>query len=208
MSLFVTNCFQWIGFHIVNYLIEHDFKVDGFDEIETSKQENLSMLVGRNDLFSLVTPETVQKKAYDMLIINGSHESQSAVQADRTIHLCWGLPDKKLPSRTTIIKLPLLFGEWMPMNEKGMYAQNKFIPFDSADFLDNGVYIEDFINCLAQLIQTNHFPSFIEIKSANNKTRAEKELEKAIYPRDVSPIEENVKKVLEHYDRFHDLYES
>ncbi|MGY0692783.1 hypothetical protein ACW2QC_08325 [Virgibacillus sp. FSP13] len=206
MSLFVTNCFQWVGFHIVNYLIEHDFKVDGFDEIKTGKQENLSMLVGRNDLFSLVT-EKNQKKAYDMLILNGSHESQLDVQANRTFRLCSDSSGNKRAPRTTIIKLPLLFGEWMPMNEKGMYAQNTFIPFDSADFLHNGVYIEDFINCLAQLIQMNHLPSFIEIKSAKNKARKEKELEKTIYPRDIRPIEENVKKVLEHYNRFYDLYE-
>ncbi|GGB39946.1 hypothetical protein F3157_07075 [Virgibacillus dakarensis] len=206
MSFLVTNCFDWIGFHIINYLVENGYQVDGFDNTATNKKENLAMMVGRNDLFSLLQDKKECRERYTAIIINGSNGHALDLKADKMVKLCRDEARKEGDAQLTTVMLPLLFGEWMPMNEKGMYAQNRFVPFDSDVFLNDAIYIEDFVLCLMQIIQSNHLPSFIELRSVKDNRKLDKNSKRFIFLRDIRPIEKNVKKVQDHYNRFKTIY--
>lgn len=58
MSILVMDCNDWRTYHIVEMLLQNDYKVDAF--LTTSTEEDLSMFFVRNSSFSIVT-EDVQK---------------------------------------------------------------------------------------------------------------------------------------------------
>lgn len=188
MTFLVENCFHWIGFHVVNLLLEDGYEVIGADVINTSKKEHLEMFVGRNDGFTHIT-EKSDHILYDAVIRIGDNELE--------IH----------KGQTSTIKLPLLFGEWMPMNVDGFYSGDTFISFESNYFLTEGVYIEDFLKILMQCIQSSQLPSVLKVRSANKGKDTEVKLENSIYIRDNVPIQNNAKVVVNHFKKFKAIYE-
>src|SRR5699024_11747942 len=97
MIFLVENCFHWLGFHIINRLLDNGYQVDGMDDLDTDKKEHLSMFVGRNELFRQITSRE-RNTDYDI-----------SMQADA----------RKLESekeQAITIKLPLVFGEGVQMN--------------------------------------------------------------------------------------------
>ncbi|SDQ88365.1 hypothetical protein [Virgibacillus salinus] len=189
MLFLVENCFQWVGFHIVNCLLENGYKVDGIDDLSSDKKKHLSMFVGRNSSFQHIFSYK-RDATYDSSIKITENQLDLTLQQN-TSHL---------------IKLPILFGEWMPMKINGMYHNNSFIPFDSDIFLNEAIYIGDFMKSLTQWIKSSQLPEILEVKSINNKQSEEIKLENSVYIRNNRTIEENLKMVIKHYEKFEDVY--
>lgn len=205
MSYFITNCFNWIGFHIVNDLLERGFEVAGQDTFSTATAEQLAMMVGRNDLFSLVTDEKTTKKHYQTMIVNGASEPPLHIHAEKSFKLCRG-EEENPESNMVTIKLPLLFGEWMPMNEHGVYDQQTFIPFDSETFYNEAVHIEDFLPSFMQCLQASRLPSRLEIRSQKQESFDVVNGKQMVFPLHVGQIHRQVKSLTNHYRRFKSLY--
>src|SRR5699024_8017384 len=101
------------------------------------------------------------------------------------------------------VRMPLIFGEWMPMNEQGMYVQGEFLPFESDYFLQHAVYVKSFVKSLWQWIQTSRLPSSIHVQKQGQEIE---ELENSVYIRDNKPAGELLQTVLEHYRKFNLFY--
>lgn len=203
MPILLVNCFHWIGFHIMNELLEAGYMVEGIDNMSTEQDEHLSMFVGRNSSFTLIEKENLSH--YKSSIIVGSWPHSEDIQADQMLQLCES--NAKNLEEHIIIEMPMLFGEWMPMTEDGLYHQQKFIPFNSSLFLTEAIYIRDFTSHLLQWVTYTNLSQVIKIKSERNKD-TDLKLENIIYLRDNRPIHKKVEHVVDHYKRFKDLYES
>lgn len=189
MTCLVVNCNHWIGYHIVNGLLEDDWLVEGV--IDKEEKDTLSMFFGRNSNFSFC--ENVEKKVYDTVISVGVPLKEiDHVHTNRSVIIHPTVPEN-MKEDTILIKAPLLFGEWMPMNENGMYRNHLFIPFDSTYFLTEAVYIEDFVSYLVKWLNDD---------IADNKKSAIIKLEHSAYTRDNRPIEKKLEQVKEHYHQF------
>ena len=203
MSFLVTSCFDWVGFHMVNQLLEKGHEVDGVDEETTDFKEHLSMFLGRNSAFRLKTRDELT--SYDTAIVIGEDPCTDVLKARKMMNISCNKIQAKRKASMTTIHVPVLFGEWMPMNERGMYMGNQFISFDSAHFLSEAVYIKDFINGLFQWMQADDLPSSLEVKSKSSESRAVK-LENTVYIRDNERTPDKLKKVLNHYRSYQQFY--
>lgn len=203
MSFLVTSCFDWVGFHIVNQLLEEGYDVDGIDEETTAFKEHLSMFLGRNSAFSLKTKNELEP--YDTAIMIGDSPCTDVLKAKRMINISRNKIQARREIPMTIIHVPVLFGEWMPMNEQGMYVGNRFISFDSAHFLSEAVYVKDFIAGLFQWIQADELPPSLEVKSKSSESRSLK-LENTVYIHDNERTADKLKKVLHHYRSYQQFF--
>lgn len=205
MSFLIVNSFHWIGYHIANYLLENGHEVDGFDTLSSSKEEHLSMYFARNDLFSLIASTELQSE-YDTAIFIGNTEVPFCkhIHAQKKIKLHQGSADHH--DKVINVEIPLLFGEWMHMNENGMFRANDVIPFSSETFLTEAIYIADFVPWLLKSVEVARWPQSCIIKSPNSKA-ADTEPEKTIYLRKCGPVDENLQKVKNHFNTFKHLYE-
>ncbi|MGM8212664.1 hypothetical protein ACLIBH_07705 [Virgibacillus sp. W0430] len=207
MFVFVNNCFHWVGFHIVSYLLEEGWKVDGRSCSNDKTTDHFHMFLGRNTNFSLVEPDTAQD-TYDVAFTVDT--SISKISCERHFVLC----DKQVKKTAirnytkqyTFIQLPTLFGEWMPMTEEGIHTNHAFIPYSSNKFIKEAVYIERFVGSLVQLMHATSLPEQIFIKSRNSKDATEK-IEKSIYLYDNMSVEE-VERVQKHYTRYYETYQA
>ncbi|PAV29206.1 hypothetical protein CIL05_12475 [Virgibacillus profundi] len=200
MTFLVASCNHWIGFHIVNALLEEGYEVDGVSG--EAGNENLPMFFGRNSLFTMVNAN--ERKDYDIVIIIDETLNMERIESKRIIKI-GEISDGS--ENTVHIKNLLLYGEWMAMNEKGIYSNNEFIPFNSKTFQDEAIYIKDFTKALIQWLKTDELPSNLHVKSSKNKDDKGLKLENTIYLRDNIPKEEKLKTVLTHYKEFIKLYE-
>ncbi|SFD38472.1 hypothetical protein SAMN05216238_10186 [Lentibacillus persicus] len=187
MGYYVENCFHWIGFHIVNHLLEDGFSVDGFSELDTDKKEALSMFVGRNELFRLL----------------GTDESKS--EYDAVIRVNNGVVTMET-QRSVTINLPLVFGEWAPMNSEGIYYEGKLIRFDSQQFKLEAIYIEEFLKSFWHWMSVSETPSIINVRSYSNRRAGGADEANAVYIRRIRPLEEYVESVKKHYQKYKKLY--
>ncbi|WP_077325073.1 hypothetical protein [Virgibacillus siamensis] len=185
---FVENCFYWIGFHLVDYLLNQGYAVTGDDHIDTEGKEHLSMLIGRNENF-VHLKEPRNAADYDICF----------TPKENTL--------KMYKNSTSTIKLPLLFGEWMPMEADGMYHRGTFIPFDSDRFLQEAVYIGDFLNTIQQCIDATRLPRFLNVNAGQQKSSADIKLEDSVFIRNNRPIMSRLKAVQSHYKRFGEFYQ-
>lgn len=141
MKVAVVNCFHWIGYHLVETMLEDGIEVIGIHESETNRSNFLSMCIGRNSLFTRADciPEDV-----DYTVAIGT--TSIIPTCSYTIQLMKEHTEKKDISLHAVrVELPLLYGEWMSMDEKGIYVQNKYFPFTSNTFLNKGVYVQDYM---------------------------------------------------------------
>ncbi|MFD1360175.1 hypothetical protein [Lentibacillus salinarum] len=187
MVLLIENCFHWIGFHVTNYLLEKGFEIDGIDDLNTAKKGHLSMFVGRNESFSH-TVISQSEQTYDAVIRVFDHELVLEKGGNVTI------------------KWPLIFGEWMPMDQKGIYAHDDFIPFDSDRFMAEAVYVTNVAKSLEQCLHASGLPPVLEIRSAHDQKTEQVKLENSVYIRNNRPIKESVAIVRNHYERYKRFY--
>ncbi|WP_163972171.1 NAD(P)-dependent oxidoreductase [Oceanobacillus halotolerans] len=191
MNVMVENCYQWIGFHLVNQLLEESHHVYGIGKRDTDKEEFLAMFFARNDLF---TPVTVERGLDEDMRITVKEMDQRIVIIDQ------------IARHEQNVTFPLLFGEWMSMDENGIYNKGEYIPFDSNYFKEEAVYIKDFCKELLEWIQIHYKPDTILVKSARARSDNGVTLENSIYLRDNRPIDEQIKIVRDHYKRYQPFY--
>ncbi|WP_449354081.1 hypothetical protein ACUL41_12015 [Virgibacillus natechei] len=199
MSILVDNCNHWIGFHIANDLLENSYTVDGIGD----ENSDLLMFLGRNSSFNFVGRNL--EKQYETAIMIGG-QSDTEFKSGQTLIINPKSTDR-VENRVEI-NTPLLFGEWMPMNEEGFYNNNTFIRFDSDYFQTEAIYIDDFTKGLIQWLKMKEFPSTLEVRSEKNKDNKHVKLENTVYIRDNRPMADKVKNVLEHYQLYRKIYES
>lgn len=202
MAIVVVNCFHWIGFHLTDKLLQAGYKVDGIDQLSTYKKEHLSMFLGRNSSFSL--KEINFSHQYETCIIIKSFAHIDHIQADRVIHIGHN-EDTMLPRENKVmINIPILFGEWMPMSNYGIYNQNAFLPFDDLRISSEAIYIKDFARALLQWLQASYLLNSFHVKSSRDRSHVDDT--NIIYLRDKKTISQNIDDVIKHYKRFKAFY--
>src|SRR5690625_4210386 len=63
MKIFVKNCFHWVGYHILDYFLMHDYELYGYHEQLSEKERFIADFFGRNSNFKQVDSE---KNSYDL----------------------------------------------------------------------------------------------------------------------------------------------
>ena len=200
MEILVINITNWIGYHITNRLLEEGYEVKGLMTEEAGG--HLLHFFKRNSNFQLL--ENPGDEFYETVICVGRFP-EYPVEIGRLILI----NSRKAPpgiTDTLTIQSPYLFGEWMPMNADGYYEKERWLAFNSTDFKENGLYIDDFLQPLISWLKQNPSTDDIQIRSARAKKR--EKLEKFFFVKENKPIEDNVQQVLSHYERFKDLYPS
>lgn len=197
MTICVTNCLHWIGFHVVNRLLEDGYPVDGIANMESEREEDLFLLLGRNSLFSLYSNEDQikEKKYTDVILADGS--KQRSIQLKKTFNLGTNRTEPPIIN----VELPLLFGEWMPMDENGVYVSDQYIQFDSDQFQDNAIYIDDFVDCLMQWMKAPDLPQVISLTKDKTLQVEENQFEKQMYMRENRLIDDQITNLKKHYER-------
>jgi len=200
VNVLVKNCFHWVGFHVVNRFIMNGYHVDGIHYPNSFQKDYLSLFLGRNSNFSLVDQGT---GIYDLAITINTAETASSRNKEN------GYEELTIEqgSQLTTIFTPLLFGEWMQMNEEGIYISDEHVLFRSNLFLDQAVYIKDFTQDLYQLVKTTNLPSTIDMSTKTNLKKEDKKLDNTIFIRDNIPIRSKLEHLLAHYEKFENYYE-
>ncbi|RKQ32618.1 hypothetical protein [Oceanobacillus halophilus] len=198
MSILIINCNHWIGFHIVNKMLDTDYIVEGIIDKNTS--DDLAMFFARNSSFSFV--EEGNKKEYEVCIMIGDYKNAEKIRAKRKFVIN---PNNGV-DRGDVIKIqaPMLFGEWMPMNKDGIFYKDKFVAFESKEFNNEAVYINIFMSALLQWIRSENIPKCIVVNP--NHDRKEKILENSVYIRENRPISKYVRVVQKHYELYKRFY--
>ncbi|MBU5468534.1 hypothetical protein KQI49_17060 [Virgibacillus sp. MSJ-26] len=193
MYIRVENCFHWIGFHLINRLLEEGYTVIGKDNVDTPKKEFLSMFVARNDSFSLNPINKKEKKHLIIEVCNTdtNHESILKIIKPESIH----------ENIEHIVYAPYLIGEWMPAEKIKMNEKQK------EKLLQGAASIEDFVSAIYQWVNINtYLPSTIRVLSRREKNISNALLENFVYLRDNRSIQNDFNKVLEHYQKFQTFY--
>lgn len=204
MRILVQNCFHWIGYQYVNYLLEQGMVVKGVDKINNDKKENLYMLVGRNSSFELID-SVEQVDGMDVAIVVGEIEQPQIANCKRILHIQVGNSLQSVPN-SVVIYPPILFGEWMEMSEKGIYHNGRFVAFDSEEFRKDAVHILDFIQATLPLFNSTIHSKRIDVYSKKVYLNEAVKLDNSIFIRDNIPIEVHLKKLIAHYRRHQLLY--
>lgn len=208
MSILVVNCDGWVGFHLVNTLLEHDYIVDGTTMLDDTGEiqpiKDLTMFFGRNSDFSIVSRTD---KKYSIGIIVGDFDGDISQNVEKLIIIN---PDKKQhksikPTNWTTINTSLLFGEWMPMDEKGLYYKEEYIPFTSEKFQKESIYIDDFTKAMMQWLEMPDLPQELNIYSSNDEEKQASKIEKNMYISENILNKDNLKNVIEHYLKFKEI---
>jgi len=195
MSLLIMNYNHWIGYHLVTTLLDEDCPVDGMVDKEKC---DLSMFFGRNSLFSFV--EKDQLKLYDTCFVIGENQYKDTTLAKRTFIINPKAPVESNDGEVIEIQSPLLFGEWMPMDENGIYRDKEYISFQSERFKTEAIYIKHFIDGLLQLMKITDLPKTVTLYSKNHRTREER-FGNIIYIRANDNLDK-VKDLITHYKKF------
>lgn len=203
MSILIMNCYDWLNYHIVHEFIENGYSVDGISGPMTKEKEHLSMLIGRNSLFNLITDK--EKAEYATVICVG--EADYTIDARRFIIINHKGQQAEVRHNRMYIQTPILFGEWMPMDKDGVYVNDAYIAFDSPVFLSTAIYIKDFIDYLLSCIQMNELPKKVNVQSSKKGESEEILLDKSVYIQDNIPIDKRVDQVKKHYDKFKMYYQ-
>jgi|SRR5690625_364803 len=199
MTYLINDCNHWISYHLIEELLNSGKKVEGLKNEE--KDDHLLMFFGRNSNFTVA--HDYKTKHYHAVI--SLQYPLTNVKTEKT-HIVNPINGHNKVEGESYIHAPLLFGEWMPMDEKGMYINNKFIPFNSESFLTKSIYIKDFTKVFVQWMQKENKNQELQIISKNDKSKRVK-LENSLYLSDNEPIEKQLSQVIEHYTMYRKIYE-
>ncbi|WP_217585941.1 hypothetical protein [Lentibacillus saliphilus] len=194
MCVLVENCFHWVGYHLVQQLLDDNEEVDGIDDQRTLKQVHLAMYVARHAQFQLLQNPEInwEERQYSIHITVDTSVEVLETKPNGALTLTTSSQDT---STSDTIELPLLFGEWMPMTEDGMYRENgDWIGFQSEQFANEAVYVVDFMKVLVHCIKKN----LLDSTSSSSENR-NKSLAKCVKIQDNSPMNTNLETVKAHY---------
>lgn len=181
--MFVINCNHWIGYHVINELLENDYPVKGI--VQPDYPDDLLMFFGRNSSFSIT--DSIADITKPVIIIGKYNEKIPEG------NIYWiNPPELEKAPHMNIIRVPMLFGEWMPMNENGCYIGKEFISFQKLKKEENALYVKEFAKMLLP---------FIQGKSKENLFQKEEPFR--IAP---SKLEKQIENVIKHYQLFKSFY--
>ena len=197
MPILVMNCDHWIGFHLVERLLELGYQVHGVAEEE--KDDYLTHFFGRNSRFAFVT--STEEIVYDACFMISEMKENQTIQTDQMILIDDRYQFKKVENKHAhIIRPPLLYGEWMPMTKDSVYYADRWINIHSEQFKKDGVYIKNFVDSLLQLMHIKNLPSYLNIYTKLH-LKAFDSLHHTIYIRESGNDREKVKKVIAHHEK-------
>lgn len=204
MPILVINCFDWVGFHIVNDLLDNGYKVVGVNLTSSKHSEHLAMQVGRNSHFKAISITDISD-SYSVIILNSyEHVRANKIFNKHCEKNTFTINNDKISSK--LITFKLLFGEWMQMNNEGMYLRNQYIPFESTLFSDESLYISFLTNKIIKLVRESATMQILRIELKDSDRHIEQILVKKQSIRDNVPKEDHLEKVLLHYQRFKNYY--
>lgn len=203
MTILVGNCFHWVGFHLVSQLLERGYKVDGIGKVFDHKTEHLSMFLGRNSSFSLIT-EIVESKSYRLIMTVNENQlfHKKKIYPMIIIRTDGKINNQEIQS---VVDAPMLYGKWMPMTDTGIYHRDTFVPFLSDTFINQAVCVEKYIDNLLNLIVEENFTSDIIENIYNNKEEINV-LNKKLQNIDEKQKSKELALLLAHYKQFRDYY--
>lgn len=197
MTILIVPCNHWIGYHITSAFLNENVSLDGM--IDSSMDDHLTMFFGRNNQFQLIEQ---LKKSYEACIIVGEFDQINKVRADKKLIIQTEKTLSKEYENTTIIRPPLLFGEWMPMNDKGLYQKERFISFDSEEFRKNALSIDRFTSFVLQWYKSSQTPLLLEMNPADDTVS-----ESSIFIREDGSLEKQLETLKQHYRRYRNFYQ-
>lgn len=198
----ITGCFSWIGYHLLAKLLNDGEEVIGVDQLDNDKKEHFAMLVGRNANFTFYETTDQAEKWRSNSKLN------TMFQIDLSEHRSLIHFSSKYASeneQSIEIELPLLYGEWMERSETGFYYKGEFVRFDSKQFENSAIYIEDFVNAVSQLSETTLLPSTI-MYCAHKQSRVQKTNNEQLFILPYNSQFNILEKIDSHYQRFNSLY--
>lgn len=196
MSILIYNCFHWIGYHLTNELLQKGYQVEGFHENMSEQACFLSMFFGRNENFKEINEK---KSEYDQVFYIHKKNQITFLPYEDVIYLTEDeTSQKSFPKSSKVIPLPLLFGEWMEMDDQGVYHLDEYISFQSDRFKNRAIYVLDFVDILLKILNENNDHRNEELKDllldSLNKIRNNR------------PIEDKIQKLLTHYKAYQSFY--
>lgn len=178
MKVFINRSNHWISYHLIDEFLLANCTVHTLTDKEKTKTNALSMFFARNSLYTeLENPQDLT--TYDIALILDDEALCKNISAKRKLLLT----KRNIPfiKKTTTIYLPLLFGEWMKMDEKGLFLKNKHILFTSNLFKKEALYIKIFAKVLINLLQKGNLPKEIYILSRNSTQSKQIPTQKCIH---------------------------
>ena len=199
MEVLILNVSNWIGYHIADRLLQEGYVVKGMEGKESN--HHLVDFFSRNSNFELITSRA--DTVFPLAICPGEVLKRVECHYDQLIQI----NGKADPSADGVaIHIPYLFGEWMPMTEEACCIGGNHVRFSSQEFLEEGVYIKDFLEFLLGFLESPSASREIFVKSARNQSLKGKKLEKTFLVDENISIEENLNRVKEHFRKFQALY--
>src|SRR5699024_2455526 len=107
---------------------------------ESMLNDHLAMFLGRNSSFREWTDEE-RKTNFLAAFMFSMNPNFKKIKTKRLFKIGNAGNNAETSNNKVSIQPPLLFGEWMPMIEKGMFYDDQLILFDSSYFLENAVFI-------------------------------------------------------------------
>ncbi|MRH43375.1 hypothetical protein GH741_11865 [Aquibacillus halophilus] len=209
----VSNCFNWIGFHFLQKILNNSEEVVGLDQISTDKEENLYLSVGRNSLFTHVTSKRDLKKEINSKQVDVVFDLMDSDEllADEEFHADnWVQFKNEIAKDNTNnlihVELPLLYGEWMPRDNNGIFHTRNYIKFDSETFENEAIYIDDFVDAMWQILSSRKKPEKIKFKSLRKEGRDEKDPAQVLYIREKERMETRLLNLNNHFEQFSKFY--
>lgn len=203
MNIFINRCFHWVSFHFIDQLLLQNYEVTGLREENNSLSDHLAMFFGRNSYFTEIN-KINKRKSYDIAFIFENEELINQIKAKKIFFIT---KQNKVVNKDVItIRLPLLFGEWMNMDEKGMYEAGNHIPFTSDKFKEEAIYIRPFIKLLQGWIEKTSLPKEVKLVTKHSEARKDE-----FSPNNICILIDNmhadVSKVISHYNSQKSFYE-
>jgi len=189
MSVYIEDCFHWIGYHLVTVLLEEGWIVYGRDRLDAPNREHLSMFVGRNSHFSLLDDEE-GKQMHPRIEIS---DDQNGISITTT------------EGEKIVINCSPLIGEWMPMTATHMLNGDKLQPWKALD-LKEIIEVSAYAEILKQCLQATRVPRKINIVSRLSEKAGEKN-PNMIVSIDQKDSKEALRSLKEHFNRFKPLYQ-
>ncbi|MHA6251684.1 hypothetical protein [Oceanobacillus sp. CAU 1775] len=200
MEVLVINYTDWIGYHIVDDLLERGYKVYGVEDQKGNP--NLKDFFTRNSNFKHFDLE--KTITCDYVICIGNINSMPNVTANHYF-LINGKNHAELEN-IILIRNTYLFGEFMPMDEIGWYVDDKRIDFASDLLKKEGVYIGSFTAKLIDLLEQSSRIVNLVSKNEENQQNEVLLLDKSFFVDENVPIGKEIDKVRKHYEKFKALY--
>jgi len=197
MAICVLNCFDWLGYHIVNRLLESGKEVWGQGLAEEPHQEHLSLFFGRNSSFKLLD-ETAAPETAELVIQAGACEA-SCIKSVKHLVVIGDAAPAAAYEKKTRLDAELLIGFWMPMTEKAVSWNGQLVDFSSDFFLQEAVWIDDFCEVLLQILDIEYAPETTVIASRESEKSTCRKMIQLIARRSSKELQD---KLLNHYRRF------